>query len=145
MSSDELDRFFELSLDLLVVAGFDGYFKRLSPSWCRTLGWSVDELMSRPSLDFVHPDEREKTLSARARLKDGIPAEGLVNRYQCKDGSYRWLQWMSVAYLDKGLVYAVARDITAARQAADEREALQQQLIFSERMASVGRLAGGVA
>jgi PAS domain S-box-containing protein len=144
-SEDELARFFELSLDLLVVAGFDGYFRRLNPAWPRTFGWTLDELFATPSIDFVHPDDRDKTLTARARLKDGVPATGLVNRYRCKDGSYRWLQWMSVAYLDRGFVYAVARDVTEQHQASEERERLQGQLIFSERLASVGRLAAGVA
>jgi len=140
-----LDHFFELSLDLLTVAGFDGYFKRLSPMWSRTLGWTLEEFLSRPSVEFVHPDDREATLAARRGLKDGVPLTGLVNRYRCKDGSYRWLEWRSVADAERKLVYAVARDVTAQRAAEEERQRVQQRLRNAERMASIGRLASGVA
>jgi PAS domain S-box-containing protein len=141
----ELDQFFEMSLDHLVVAGFDGYFKRLNRAWLSTFGWTLEELLSRPSAQFVHPDDREATLQARLRLKDGVPLAGLVNRYQCKDGSYRWLEWRSVAYVDKELVYAVARDVTGQRLAEQDRQRIQTQLILAERMASLGRMAAGVA
>ena len=144
--------FFEMSLDNLCVAGFDGYIKRVNPSWTRTLGWTADELMSRPSIEFVHPDDRAATLAARGGLTVGTPLRNLVNRYLHKDGSYRWFEWRSVSRVDLGLVYAAARDITE-QKLADERlrEArelqgrLQRQLIFADRMASVGTLAAGVA
>ena len=87
--------FFELSLDHICVAGFDGYFKRVNPSWTRTLGWTHEELLSRPSVEFVHPDDRERTLLARKRLREGELMGPLVNRYLCKDGSSRWLEWRS--------------------------------------------------
>jgi PAS domain S-box-containing protein len=108
--------FFETSLDHLCVAGFDGYFKRLNPAWTRTLGWTPDEMMAAPSIAFVHPDDRETTLSIRARLAAGAPTEMIVNRYRCKDGTYRWFEWRS-ARSERGLVYAVARDVTDAREA----------------------------
>lgn len=143
---------FEMSLDNLCVAGLDGYFKRVNPSWTRTLGWSREELLSRPSAEFVHPDDREATLAARAQLRDGTPLRFFENRYLCKDGSYRWFEWRSVADLARGLVYAAARDITEQkrdterlRQAAELQETLQRQLLFADRMASVGTLAAGVA
>jgi PAS domain S-box-containing protein len=144
--------FFEMSLDNLCVAGFDGYFKRLNPSWARTLGWTNDELMSRPSEEFVHPEDRGATLDGRHRLRKGSALGPLVNRYLCKDGSHRWFEWRSVANFDRGLVYAAARDVTEQKlteqrlgEAKEIRDKLERQLIFADRMASVGTLAAGVA
>lgn len=134
----DLDRFFALSLDLLCVAGLDGYFKRVNPSWTRVLGWSQEELLSRPVAEFMHPDDRERTLAARARLAQGEPVFGLENRYRCKDGSYRWLAWHSSADREAGTVFAVARDVTERRRADEER------LILSK-LESTGLLAGGIA
>lgn len=147
-----VDDFFEMSLDNVCVAGLDGYFKRLNLSWTRTLGWSLEELMARPSIEFVHPDDREMTLAARERLRAGATIGPLTNRYLCRDGTFRWFEWRSVAHTARGLVYAIARDVTeqkcAEQQLADAKELqekLQRQLIFADRMASVGTLAAGVA
>ena len=144
--------FFEMSLDCLCVAGLDGYFKRVNPAWTRTLGWTAAELLATPSIELVHPDDRERTLAGRQKLSSGLDMGGLVNRYRCKDGSYRWFEWRSFGHPERGLVYAAARDITEQKLAderlsqAQGREAqLQQQLTLADRMASVGTLAGGVA
>jgi two-component system NtrC family sensor kinase len=143
--SVDLERFFALSLDHLVVAGFDGYFKRLSPAWLTTFGWSLEEFFARPVIAFVHPDDRAAVLASRARLIDGVPLTGLLNRYQCKDGRYRWMEWKSVSSAERRVVYGVARDVTVQREAEEQRQRVQAQLAISERMASVGRLAAGVA
>ena len=147
-----VDDFFEMSLDNVCVAGLDGYFKRLNPSWTRSLGWSLEELLSRPLVEFVHPDDREMTLAGRERLRSGAALGPVTNRYLCKDGSFRWFEWRSVSDNARGLVYAVARDVTEqkrdAQRLADAEEVqgkLQRQLIFADRMASVGTLAAGVA
>ena len=87
------DRFFEINIDLLCQLDFNGYFKRLNPAWERTLGWSRAELMSRPFIEFVHPDDRERTLEQNARVRGGGQALEFENRYLCKDGSFRWLLW----------------------------------------------------
>jgi PAS domain S-box-containing protein len=144
--------FFEMSLDCLGIAGFDGYLRYVNPSWTRTLGWTAQELLSRPSVEFVHPDDREATLAARQRLKEGVPLTQLVNRYLCKDGTYRWFEWRSIAHADRGVVYAAARDISEQKwaeerlaQAKEQQELLQRQLVFADRMASIGTLAAGVA
>ena len=141
----DLDRFFELALDHLVVAGYDGYFKRLSRAWTSTLGWSEAEFLSRPVIEFVHEDDREAVIRARDGLINGVPLIGLVNRYRHKDGSYRWFEWRSIGYPERQLVYAVAREITQQKEAEAERERARAQLIIAERMASLGRLAAGVA
>jgi two-component system cell cycle sensor histidine kinase/response regulator CckA len=151
-TGDSIVDFFEMSLDHLCIAGFDGYWKRLNPSWSRTLGWTREELLSRPVLDFVHPDDREATILARQDLMAGESYIQVVNRYRCKDGTYRWFEWRSVARLDRGLVYGAARDVTdqkrveASLAAAEaNQEKLQRQLFLADRMASVGTLAAGVA
>ena len=148
----DVDDVFEMALDLLCVAGFDGYLKRVNPAWTRTLGWTAEELLARPSIELVHPDDRDGVLAARRRLADGAPLVGLVNRYRCKDGSYRWLEWRSVAHVDRGVVYAAARDVTeqraaerAYREAREANAALQRQVVLADRLASVGTLAAGVA
>jgi two-component system cell cycle sensor histidine kinase/response regulator CckA len=150
--ADATDDFFEMSLDNLCVVGFDGYFRRLNPSWTRTLGWSAEELLARPVLEFVHPDDQEAMLSGRGRLHSGGELGPLINRYRCKDGTFRWFEWRSVAHADRGLVYAAARDITEQRLAQERlseakglQEKLERQLVFADRMASVGTLAAGVA
>jgi len=134
----ELDRYFALSLDLLCIAGLDGFFKRVNPSWTRVLGWSEAELLSRPVAEFMHPEDRARTLQARARLMQGVPVMGLENRYRCKDGAYRWLSWQSSLYSEAGLVIAAARDVTERRQADEDR-------LVSSKLESTGLLAGGIA
>ncbi|MDQ1708785.1 MAG: hypothetical protein QOG49_170 [Frankiaceae bacterium] len=112
-------RWFEMSNDLLVEGDLQGNFTRLNGQWERCLGWSREELMSRPMLDFVHPDDVAGTAAVAARLEAG-PDEtvNFENRYRAKDGSYRWLLWNSRS--DGHRKYAVARDIT-------ERKALEQE------------------
>lgn len=134
----DYDRLFNLSLDLLCIAGLDGYFKRVNPSWTRVLGWSEAELLARPVEAFMHPEDRERTLRARDALAHGVPLRGLENRYLCKDGSYRWLAWQSVADTGASLVFAVARDITEHRQ-------LEQERLVMSKLESTSILAGGIA
>ena len=115
------DRFFSLSLDLLCIAGTDGYFKRVNPAFGQTLGWSDEELLARPFLDFVHPEDVAATLLEVERLKTGQPTLHFENRYRCKDGGWRWLAWKAVAQPD-GLLYSAARDVTGQREANRQLE-----------------------
>jgi len=118
-AQEELDRFFALSLDMLCIAGFDGYFKRVNPSWGRILGYSEDELLSRPYMTFIHPDDRDVTRTQAGRLSDGHDITYFENRYFHKDGTVRWLLWTSKPFAQQQIVYASARDITE-QKAADE-------------------------
>jgi len=118
-AQEELDRFFALSLDMLCIAGFDGYFKRVNPSWGRILGYSESELLSRPYFDFIHPDDRDVTREQAGRLVDGHAITYFENRYLHKDGTVRWLLWTSNPFAQQQIVYASARDITE-QKAADE-------------------------
>lgn len=122
------ERFFDLSIDLLCFLDFSGYFKRLNPAWERTLGFTREELMSKPFIEFVHPDDRERTLKQNREVRDGGHARLFENRYLCKDGSYKWLLWNAAPYSSQRVIFSVARDITERKQAEAERELLVQQL-----------------
>ena len=116
----QLEQFFAVSPILLCIAGLDGYFKRLNPSFSKILGYENAELLSTPFLDFVHPDDRVATQAEVTRLAAGETAIAFENRYRCQDGRYRWLSWYSTASWEKGLIYAAARDVTDQKQLADD-------------------------
>ena len=118
-AEEELDRFFTLSLDLMCIAGFDGYFKRLNPTWERVLGYTLDELLAKPYLDFVHPDDRSVTTKEADRVRVGHQVLAFENRYRHKNGTYRWLEWAAVPYPDERVIYAAARDITERKEAKE--------------------------
>lgn len=113
--TEELDRFFSVNLDMLCIADTDGNFLHLNPAWERTLGYTHEELMAHKFLDFIHPDDLKKTFDAMADLTGQKEVTGFVNRYRCRDGSYRWIEWRS--YPSGKLIYAAARDITDRIQA----------------------------
>lgn len=122
------DRFFALSIDMLCFARFTGFFVRLNPAWQRTLGWSIAELTSRPMIEFVHPDDRERTIDQNRRVRAGEAAVGFEHRYRCKDGTYRWFLWNATADLEHEVIYSVARDITRRKPAEADRDAALQEL-----------------
>jgi PAS domain S-box-containing protein len=122
--TDELDRFFELALDMLCIAGFDGYFKRLNPAWEKTLGLTQRELLRQPYLDFVHPADREATSAQAQKLTEGRDVVSFENRYRTRDGTYKWLLWNAAAELEQGIIYATARDVTE-RKSAEQRLAAE--------------------
>jgi PAS domain S-box-containing protein len=118
-AEEELERFFTLSLDLLCVAGFDGYFKRLNPAWERLLGYTTEELLARPYLDFVHPDDRHPTTTEANKARGGGTVLTFENRYVAKDGTLRWLQWNAVPLPSEQMIYCAARDVTERKQAKE--------------------------
>jgi PAS domain S-box-containing protein len=122
------DRFFASAVDMLCLLDFSGMFKRLNPAWETTLGFTLEELRSRPFIEFVHPDDRERTLAQNARVRRGERAIAFENRYLCKDGSYRWFRWNATPDTRWPVIYSVARDVTEEKRAQEEREALVQRL-----------------
>src|SRR3989339_582772 len=108
--TEELDRYFTKSLDLICIANVEGYFLRLNPAWTEVLGHSVEELVGRKFFDFIHPDDLPSTIEAISTLKSQKSIPHFTNRYLAKDGKYRWIEWRS--FLEGDLIYAVARDVT---------------------------------
>ena len=113
---DELNGFFTSSVDLLGASGFDGHWKRLSPVWERTLGWTLDELRARPWLEFVHPEDRQATIVEAKGLSEGKTTVSFENRYLCRDGSYRTIHWNAVPSTAHGVIFYVGRDVTQVRK-----------------------------
>lgn len=122
------DRFFDVAIDMICVLDFSGYFRQLNPAWERTLGFTREELMSRPFIEFVHPDDRERTLNQNREVRGGGKALGFENRYMCKDGDFRWLRWNAAPDSGSAVIYSVARDITDSKRAEAERERLVTEL-----------------
>ena len=129
-AEEERDRFFNLSLDLLCIAGTDGYFKRLNPAFSETLGYTTEEFLARPFIEFIHPNDRAASLAEVEKLAGGQCAIDFVNRYQCKDGTWKWLSWNVQPLPAEGLLYATARDIT-------EQRAVEAKLVSNSNMLQV--------
>ena len=125
-SQTEFEEFFDLALDLMVIAGFDGSLKRVNAAYERTLGHPVRELLSRPFLETVHPEDVPRVRDLFGELVDGARDEliGFENRIVRSDGSVRWVQWNTRTVPERGIVFAVGRDVTERRRAdAELREA----------------------
>jgi PAS domain S-box-containing protein len=115
--------FFDLAADLACIADIEGYFREVNESWEKVLGYSRQELKGKPFLEFVHPDDRDRTLKViNEKLEHGETVFSFENRYLRKDGGVIWLAWTSRPIPETGLTYAVARDITQQKRAEAERE-----------------------
>jgi PAS domain S-box-containing protein len=152
-SGTELEEFFDLSIDLLCIVGFDGYFKRVNPSLERTLGYPMRELFSLSVFDITHPDDVEPSREALAQLAEGHDLVGFEARVIGADGSVRWLEWNTHTMPQRGVVYGVARDTTERRRAEAELREAQRMLeasrdelgVLAEEQAALRRVATLVA
>ena len=152
-SGTELEEFFDLSIDLLCIVGFDGFFKRVNASLERTLGYPKAELFSRSVFDITHPDDVQPSREALAQLGEGHDVVGFESRVMCADGSVRWLEWNTRTMPERGVVYGVARDTTERRRADAELREAQRMLeasrdelrVLAEEQAALRRVATLVA
>jgi PAS domain S-box-containing protein len=127
-AEEERDRFFLLTRDLVCFAGFDGYFKSVNPAWERVLGYPSGELLAKPFVEFVHPDDRAETIRQAEKLTQGEEVIQFENRYQAKDGSYRWFSWNARASISEKVIYATARDFTEQIQSRQQIAYLNEDL-----------------
>ncbi len=144
---DAFARFCDMSTDLICLADINtATFVQVNPAATEILGYSEEELLSQPFTNFVHPDDLEATGRViEEQLKRGQKLVSFENRYFCKDGEIRWLEWNSHPIPEEGLTYAIAHDITERKREEQERRNLESQLLQAQKMEAVGRLAGGVA
>jgi PAS domain S-box-containing protein len=139
----ERDRIWNVSQDLLMVSDRDGVWRSINPAWIKTLGWSEAELLNRTSVGLVHPDDEVRTREHIRKLVANETTGKFENRMRHKDGSYRWLSWTGVR--DEDRLYAVARDVTPERAAAERLKDAEEALLQSQKMEAVGQLTGGIA
>ena len=139
----ERDRIWNVSQDLLVVADRNGVWQTVNPAWTRTLGWSEAELLDRTSEWLEHPDDNGLTRTQVKKLGADGTTVRFESRFRHKDGSYRWLSWTGVSERER--IYAVARDVTAEKAAAERLRATEEALLQSQKMEAVGQLTGGIA
>ena len=112
LAEENLQRFFNLVPDMACIASTDGHFLKINPMWQATLGYTEQEILATPFLEFIHPDDRDATMNQIAQQLAGEPTLLFSNRYRCKDGSYKWLEWRATPDINKTLLFALARDTT---------------------------------
>lgn len=149
-AEQELQRFFDLSLDMLFTAGTDGQFQQLSPAWETVLGFSKDEMMGHPHIEFVHPEDRDLTLRGARELRKGGRIVEFENRFRTRSGLYRWLAWRVYFDPETALVYGVVRDVDERKRVDQMREEFisvnhELRTPLTSIRGALGLLAGGMA
>jgi diguanylate cyclase (GGDEF)-like protein/PAS domain S-box-containing protein len=137
-AESERERFFRLSLHMLCIGGFDGYFKFLNSAWEKTLGFTKEELLSKPYIEFIHPQDRAATIAEAQKLTSGVETIAFENRYLCKDGSYKWLLWNAAPFTEQKLIYCVVHDITQRKRV--EEELCEMNLVLENAVEGISRL-----
>jgi PAS domain S-box-containing protein len=132
------EKYFNLSLDLLCIAGTDGFLKKVNPAFEKVLGYSQDELLNSLFIERVHPDDVSQTLSQLRSLSDGQETINFENRYRCRDNTYKWLSWSASSQAGTGFFYAAAHDITDIKKARERIERSETQLAEAQKMAHIG-------
>ncbi len=149
----EADRYFTLSPEMVIVAGFDGYWKRVNPAFEAVLGYTEREALARPFMEFFHPDDRERTEEEARRVVGGATAFAFENRIVCKDGSYKLIEWTVTPVPEERVMYGVGRDVTERSRSESEQAALNRLAtlvaqevppseVFSAIAEEIGRLLG---
>jgi PAS domain S-box-containing protein len=133
----------QLSPDLLGALNSDGYFETSNPAWKTVLGWSEAEVASMSIFELLHSEDREHTRAGFELTLVGQPAIRFLNRYRCKDGSYRWISWVGIQ--EEGYVYCTGRDVTEEREAEAKLAEAQEALRQAHKMEAIGQLTGGIA
>lgn len=137
----DLVRFFDLSLDLFCIAGREGFFERINDNFSRLLGHTNEELTSTPFMDFVHPDDVQKTVQEVTKLLGGAPSIQFINRYRHKNGTYLWLEWVALAAPEEQAIYAVARDVTKRIEFEEEQKRSEQSRLLLAEVVNSAELA----
>ncbi|MEJ1397028.1 MAG: PAS domain S-box protein [Candidatus Sedimenticola sp. (ex Thyasira tokunagai)] len=135
---EELESFFNLSPDIIGSGNFEGCFTKINISFEELLGHTKEDILNKPFLSFVHDSDVEKTKEALSTMQKGESKLSIENRYRCKDGSYKWIEWHVRSLAQERKFFAVGRDVT-------ERKHMQGLMIQTEKMMSVGGLAAGMA
>ena len=139
-AEEELSQLFSMSLDMICIADINtSTFIKINPAFIEVLGYSEDELLKRPFFDFIHPGDLDETRNVlKQKLQLGAKVINFENRYRRKDGSYRWFSWVSHPDTEKGVTYAIARDVTDWKQNEEALKKSKALLNATGRMASVG-------
>jgi len=141
----EFERYFTLAPEIVVLAGFDGYWKRVNPTVEALLGYTERDWLARPFMEFIHPDDRERSQEETRRVFAGATVRAFENRVLCKDGSFKWIEWTATPVTQGHVIYAVGRDVTERRRSEREHAALHRVATLVAQEAPEADVFGAIA